>query len=59
MLGCGEENVRKLARKGLLPARKLGRKMIFLEDELRERLRELPLVNPLSSKSARSRPPFL
>ena len=46
MLGCGEENVRKLARKGYLPARKLGRKIVFLRDELETALKELPYVNP-------------
>ncbi len=46
MLGCGEENVRKLARKGYLPARKLGKKMVFLKDELETALKELPHVNP-------------
>ncbi len=46
MLGCGEENIRKLARKGHLPARKLGRRMVFLEDELKESLKNLPYVNP-------------
>ena len=46
MFGCGEENVRKLARKGYLPARKLGRKIIFLKDELEEALRSLPYLNP-------------
>ena len=46
MLGCGEENVRKLARKGHLPARKLGRRMVFLKEELEETLRNLPYVNP-------------
>ena len=46
MLGCKEENVRKLARKGILPGRKMGRRIIFLKDELEERLRTFPYVNP-------------
>ena len=48
ILGCKEENVRVLVRKGLLPGRKLGRRIIFLREELEVALRELPLVNPRS-----------
>ncbi len=42
MLGTKEENIRKLARMGKIPARKLGRRIIFLRDELEEFLKSLP-----------------
>ncbi|HIQ48821.1 MAG TPA: DNA-binding protein [Aquifex aeolicus] len=46
MLGCSEENVRQLARKGLLPARKWKKRIIFLRKELEEYFGKLPYLNP-------------
>ncbi len=46
MLGCSEENVRQLARKGKLPARKWKKRIIFLRDELEEYFKTLPYLNP-------------
>lgn len=42
LLGTTPENVRMRVYRGLLPARKLGRRLVFLEDELKEYLKTLP-----------------
>jgi excisionase family DNA binding protein len=37
-LGCTDENVRQMITRGQLPARKLGRRVIVLADELQRYL---------------------
>ena len=46
MLGITPGGVRMMVYRGQLPARKLGRRIVFLEDELREALKKLPRVVP-------------
>lgn len=47
LLGVSEQHVRRLGYKGKLPARKWGKRIIFLKDEVEEYLRSLPLLNPM------------
>lgn len=44
ILQTTEQNVYKLIYRGHLPARRRGRRIVFLEDELFAALRELPVV---------------
>lgn len=46
ILGVSEYHVRRLTYKGKLPGRKWGKKIIFLEEDLREYFRSLDFVNP-------------
>ena len=47
MLGVSERHIRRLSYKGKLPARKWGKKVIFLKEELNEYFKSLPFVNPM------------
>ena len=46
-----EQNVYKLIYRGYLPARRRGRRIVFLEDELFAALRELPVVVDRKAKN--------
>ncbi len=46
VLKTSEAKVRMRVYRGQLPARKLGGRIIFLEDELKEYLKNLPKVTP-------------
>ena len=46
MLGVSEYHVRRLTYKGRLPGRKWGKRIIFLEEDLKEYFRSLEFVNP-------------
>jgi len=50
MLCMSPSNVRMLVYRGRLPARKLGGRIVFLEDELKEALKKLPRVVDLPEK---------
>ncbi|MDQ7039111.1 MAG: helix-turn-helix domain-containing protein [Aquificota bacterium] len=47
LLGTSEANVFQLVYRGKLPARRLGRRIIFLRTELEEYLKSLPRVREL------------
>lgn len=47
LLGTTPQNIRIKAYRGQLPARKLGGRIVFLEEELREYLKSLPRVVPV------------
>ena len=49
MLGITPGGVRMMVYRGQLPARRLGRRIVFLEEELKEALKELPKVVPEKS----------
>jgi len=44
VLQTTEQNVYKLVYRGYLPARRRGRRIVFLEDELLAALKEFPMV---------------
>ena len=44
-LGCTERMVRSLASRGLLPSRRLGGRVVFLEKEVTQFLERLPGVS--------------
>ena len=46
LLGTSTANIRMMVYRGQLPARKLGGRIVFLEEELKEHLRKLPRVVP-------------
>ncbi len=46
MLGVSEYHVRRLTYSGKLPGRKWGKRIVFLEDDLKEYFRTLDFVNP-------------
>ena len=46
LLGTTPGNIRIKVYRGQLPARKLGGRIVFLEEELREYLKSLPKVVP-------------
>ena len=46
MLGITPGGVRMMVYRGQLPARRLGRRIVFLEEELKEALKKLPRVVP-------------
>jgi excisionase family DNA binding protein len=56
LLGLPLSTVFDFARRGLLPGHKLGRRWIFLHDELEASLRRAPRTSVLRSKSP---PPLL
>jgi excisionase family DNA binding protein len=41
-LGCSELAARRMVERGEVPARRWGRRIVILADELREHLRRLP-----------------
>ena len=47
LLGTSTANIRMMVYRGQLPARKLGGRIVFLEEELREYLKTLPEVVPV------------
>lgn len=46
LFGTSEENIRLKVYRKQLPARRLGRRLIFLRDELEEYLKKLPPAVP-------------
>jgi len=46
LLGESPSSIRMKVYRGQLPARRLGRRLIFLRDELEEYLKKLPRVLP-------------
>ena len=46
ILGVSEYHIRRLTYKGKLPERKWGKRIVFLEDDLREYFKSLDFVNP-------------
>ncbi len=46
MLGVSEYHIRRLTYKGKLPGRKWGKRIVFLEDDLKEYFKSLDFVNP-------------
>ncbi len=46
LLGVSEFHVRRLTYQGKLPGRKWGKRIVFLEDDLREYFKNLDFVNP-------------
>ena len=50
MLGTSPANVRLLTYRGRLPGRKMGGRIVFLEEELREYLKRLPKVVEVPGK---------
>lgn len=49
LLGLSEPAVRMKIRRGQLPARKMGQRIVFLQDELLIFIEGLPPVNPKKS----------
>ncbi len=46
LLGCSDEAARKLVQRGLLPSRRMGKRVIVLKDELEAHLKKLPKGQP-------------
>ncbi|EDP76266.1 helix-turn-helix domain-containing protein [Hydrogenivirga sp. 128-5-R1-1] len=46
LLETSPQNIRMKVYRGQLPARRLGRRIVFLEEELKEALKKLPRVVP-------------
>ena len=46
ILGVSESHVRRLTYQGKLPGRKWGKRIVFLEDDLKEYFKALDFVNP-------------
>ena len=46
MFNLSETQIRRLVYTGKLPARRWGKRIIFLEDDLKEYFKNLPLANP-------------
>ncbi|WP_457601081.1 helix-turn-helix domain-containing protein [Hydrogenivirga sp.] len=51
ILGVSEYHVRRLTYKGKLPGRKWGKRIIFLEEDLKEYFKSLDFVNQMVGKS--------
>lgn len=56
LLGCSELAARRMVERGLIPSRRLGRRVIVLSEELEAHLRSLcqPQQNPERSSTGHS-----
>lgn len=50
ILNTSPQNVRLMVYRGKLPARKFGRRLIFIEEELRKHLEALPRVGKIPER---------
>ena len=46
LLGCSETAARRMIERGHIPARRLGRRIVVLPDELEQYLKSLPKTGP-------------